>query len=227
MKIGVLLTGTVAAEMPLHSFVVKRDWKRSGDSIRKNIIDCWDTEIETYLSVDCMEEPHTIRSLIEYYNPQAIAVQSTYTNPSHVKTKDTRRMVHKYVAGLSLMLHRELDFIITTRPDISLVQPLSSLNVDFNKFNFVFRERSYWNEDNTRKLDTAPLVCDNLFAFPGKHLATFVDSVNELQIKEPTFDMHNIYSYVQHRIGDEAINFMVDEQYSSFNNDIYTLDRHF
>jgi hypothetical protein len=225
MKVGVLLAGTVSPILPLREFVVKRNWRNSADNIRKNVIECWEGTVETYLSIDCVEDPTLISSILDYYKPEAVAIQSTHDDGSHIKSKQTRRMVHKYIAGLSLMLHRDLDFVVTTRPDILFTQSLSSLNIDFSKFNFLFREAGWWLEDNTIKHDTPPLVCDNLFAFRYEYLPKFIEAIHEMQEKEIEFYMHNAYTYVRDIVGDANIHFITDTQYCSIGCEFYELDR--
>jgi hypothetical protein len=126
-----------------------------------------------------------------------------------------------FVYGLCLVEEEELDFIICTRFDIKFNQKITDMNVDFDKFNFIFKEGTMW--------DSHKFVSDTFFAFPRKYLYDLADSVQELchEDKYPghTF-MHHIYEYVIKRIGENNVNFLCgDEQALSHQNRFFDLVR--
>ena len=122
--------------------------------------------------------------------------------------------------SLRHIIEEDLDFIIIGRFDIIFKQKITDLNIDFNKFNFIFREiEPHWTKDK--------FVSDTFFAFPKKFLLFFMEAVHQeiVQPERPYSDMHGAYKRLAPLIGNENIHFMVDGTHRSDTNDYFEIKR--
>jgi len=125
-----------------------------------------------------------------------------------------------FLKGLQLLKgHSEnIDFIITLRFDMNI----KNINIDdlqFNNFNFLFREKGMWHSHN--------YICDNFFAFPISNLNILYDSVRIIhEIKNFNYAfMHHVYEPLLCNLGEEKLNFLSSELYKSDSNPMYSLYR--
>jgi hypothetical protein len=209
MNIGINLAG-----ISLH--YRNRDWKRTKESITQQIINCWEPHnVMIYTTTyDSIPSPNELNELLHSYKPK---------KHKFLGFQDQRLT---YKQSLELMLGEELDFIISTRFDIIFNSPLSSYNIKFDKFNFLFKEgNGYWEKDK--------FTCDNLFCFPAKYLQATIDSINEFYVnpyRECCSDLHPLYRYIVPKIGEENTHFIFDEIHLSgtgaVGNPYYKLDRY-
>jgi hypothetical protein len=126
-----------------------------------------------------------------------------------------------FLSGLCLVEEEELDVLITTRFDIHFNQKITDLKPDFDKFNFMFKEKGMW--------ETHKFVGDTTFVFPFRYLYDLYDAVAELHTEDiyPQHRfMHHVYQYLVKRIPEEKINFLAgEEQAFSHDNRFYGLKR--
>ena len=125
------------------------------------------------------------------------------------------------IHSLSLVEEEPLDFLICTRFDLKLNQKITDMDVDYTKFNFLFKEKDTWKPYK--------LVSDTILAFPLKYLYDLADAMQDLcsenKFPEHTFS-HHIYEYLERRIGTENIHFIFgDEEAFSHDNRFYELMR--
>jgi hypothetical protein len=199
MKIGINLVGIYNGER-------HRSFVKTKDSILEKVIKCWDKNtVSVYLTTYSADQD---LELVQFYNPkkyQFIQYQGSNRNETYRKS-------------LQLLEGEDLDFIITTRFDIDFYQKISSLKIDFNKFNFLFREgKTEWEEEK--------LVCDNIFLLPFKYKEILIDSLTE-SYQDNHLYLHKTYFYVLPKIGEENIHFISDVNQYSHNNKFYNLIRH-
>lgn len=126
-----------------------------------------------------------------------------------------------FMHGLCLVEEEPLDFLICTRFDIKFHTPITQWNVDYSKFNFLFKEKGMWESYN--------FVTDTLFAFPQPYLYDMADAVETLcqdgKYASHTF-MHHIYGYLLSKVATENIHFIHgDEEALSHDNRFYDLVR--
>jgi len=206
VKIGIGLVG-------LSSGFRNRDWRRTKDEIKNKVINCWSGhEVNLYLSTEDITQ-----ELLDFYNPKK------YVDTKLVPFIHTEfRILNKLIYLVNVMENEDLDLVIITRFDIIFFNSLSSLNIDYNKFNFLFREKNHF-------YDGRGFTCDNLYVFPKHMLSTFKESF--LDPTNPTNKGHfhdQVYLPLKKRIGEENIHFIDENEcYSGCGmNDYYLLDRY-
>jgi hypothetical protein len=126
-----------------------------------------------------------------------------------------------FMYGLCLVEEEDLDVLICTRFDIKFNQKITDLNVNYEKFNFLFKEKVTW--------DTDQFVTDNLFILPFRYFYDLADSIEELckeELYPPHTFMHHIYRYIVKRLGEDNVHFIAgEEQGFSHDNRFYELVR--
>ncbi len=181
-----------------------RDWKETKDSIKKNIIECWDGHsVSTYITT---YDSETVSDLIEYYSPKKHQILSL--------DGSDQRLTYK--KSLENLRDEDLDFIISTRFDIDFFNPISKMSMDLDKFNILFNESGY-----------PKYVCDNFFGFPKKHLEAFIESTQDMYDKPARAycaDLHDVKNVIEGKINGHIHIVSKDEQLSN-NNSFYTLKR--
>ena len=197
MKIALNLIG-------ISSQLRNRDWNRTKLGIKEKAIDCWAEqghEVKTYLVSNIVED-----KMVDFYKPTKFQTAYAFYK-------------EKYIIALEQLKDQDIDFIICTRFDIVFFNKLSTWNIDFNKFNFLFREINHF-------YDGRKWTCDNFYAFPKCYLEEFKQSINN-----PNNDMFKgmlhdqIYLNLEKLIGENNIHFIQEEEgYSGYNN-LYILDR--
>jgi hypothetical protein len=202
MKIGINLVGIYNGER-------NRDFNKSKKSISEKVIKCWENEhqVSLYLTTYSSDQD---KELLSFYSPkkyQFIEYEGSCRNQTYRKS-------------LEFLENEDLDFIISTRFDIDFTESISSLNIDFHKMNFLFREGlNEWKDEK--------LVCDNLFCFPPKYRKNLIESLLESHLDGHTFThSHRAYAYILPKIGEENIHFISEFNEYSHNNKYYNLLRH-
>jgi hypothetical protein len=203
MKIGINLVGVYNGER-------NRNFNKTKNSILEKVINCWEkNEVNVYLTTYSADEDS---ELIEFYSPkkyQFIPYKGDYSGRNET-----------YRESLGFLEGEDIDFIVSTRFDIHFNQSISSLNIDFNKINFLFRE-------GTTEWENEKLVCDNLFCLPFKYREYLIQSLLESNQDGHTFThSHRAYSYLLPKIGEENMHFISDINEYSHSNRFYNLMRH-
>jgi hypothetical protein len=200
MKIGVNLVG-------ISQGIRDRNWKDSLDNIKNNVINCWDYEPKIYLTTYQHESTF---DLLKDYTPTKYLFLPFQNSDQRLTYKNS----------LIELLNEDIDLIISIRFDIQFTNALSSYKIDFDKFNFLFKESGGWWQAHK-------FTCDNLFIFPKKYLRATIDSIQEFYdhpVRNHS-DLHPLYSHIVPKINEENINFIFDETYSSTHNPFYKLLR--
>jgi hypothetical protein len=182
-----------------------RNWINTSNSIKENIIDCWEGHaVSTYITT---YEHSTVTQLLDYYKPKKHLIIS-------LEDSDQRLT---YKKSLEMLQDEELDFIISTRFDIGFFKPVSLISMDFNKFNFLFPENYEIKE----------FVCDTFFAFPKQHLSPFIESVQymyDVPHRINCTDLHAACMVIRDKI-ENRIHMISNEPQYSNTNSFYTLHR--
>lgn len=110
------------------------------------------------------------------------------------------------------------DTIIYTRSDIHWNQKFLRTKIDYKKFNFLFKEKNWW--------DSHMYACDNLYIFPQNMSKAFYQAMlDDHYSPAQSIHKHELPRFISKYIGIENINFMTeDHQYSDMNT-FYTLCR--
>jgi hypothetical protein len=194
----------------------KRDWRNCVDNI-KNFFK--EIDVRYYITTYNSQFNDDI---IQAYNP----VKSLFLNIDENTQRGT------YIKALN-NVDDDVDFIICTRFDIFFNKNISDFNIDYNKFNFLFREKGNWdrvvNDINVR------FVTDNFFAFPSKYKMIFMNVINNLDrsyylknnlLSHPLTFMHHVFDGSNPKLCDSVdYQFISDIQENSDINSFYKLYR--
>ena len=188
MKIAVLLIGISES-----NGYKARHWNTCSDNIKKTFKGC-DFHITTYKDDSKLESAYMSKS----YNV--------------VDKETTQRQI--YIHALEQDI--DADFIITTRFDAYWHKTLAEMNIDYDKFNILCKEKNTWN--------TQRFVNDNFFAFPVQYKQAFIDSIKHLESHplQKNF-MHHVYEPLSEQV---PIHFIGEEEELSGVNSFYKLIRH-
>jgi hypothetical protein len=142
---------------------------------------------------------------------------------------------------LSMLVGKQFDFVISTRFDIHFNQPITAVRIDFEKFNVLFPEKDWYKKwkwwplwRTVRYIHHIKLpyfakhTTDNLFAFPYAMLPDVMTVLHE-EWENPTrrglMDMHNIFTRVEKRMGEDKVNIVSPTEEKSDINSFYFLCR--
>jgi hypothetical protein len=204
LKIAISLVG-------ISSGIKNRDWNRTKYDIKEKVIDCWkDHEVITYVATNFLENNKIDPQLLKFYKPV-----------KHTSASEGIGMQDRYEISLELLKDTEADFIICTRFDIIFFNEVSTFNIDYNKFNFLFREMNHF-------YDGRYYTCDNFYAFPKKYLNNFLQAI-KTSTKPNKGHLHDkVYPGLKETIGEHSIHFIQEEDdYSGPPlNKFYLLDRY-
>jgi hypothetical protein len=194
MKIGVSLRG-VSIGSNIGTSGHSKNWNISKENIKTNFIDCWtpNHEVMTY---GATYDHGEIENIMTFYNLRKMKVLIFEGSNQRITVAES----------LKLMLDQDLDFIISSRFDLISNLPINTWPIDFDKFNFTFREfEPYWTDNK--------FADDCFFAFPKKYLEMFIDAIlceHAVSTRNFTSDLHNIRNHVVYRIGEQNTKFLFE-----------------
>jgi len=202
LKIGLNIVGIT------HNNNLNTYWNKS--NIKETVINILNKkyEVKTYLTTYFFND--NTQELINHYSPKNV-------NILNWENSDQRLT---YIESLKTLLNEDLDIIISTRFDIFFNQTFDTLNIDFSKFNFLFKEYGWWNNYK--------FTTDNLYIFPKKYLKDVIQSIEELYKNPPReccVDMHGMYNVISPKIKESNIHFVSEEHMLSTENKFYKLTR--
>tara|TARA_A200000113_G_C8758051_1_gene320145 strand:+ start:117 stop:770 length:654 start_codon:yes stop_codon:yes gene_type:complete len=140
------------------------------------------------------------KKLIEMLKPKEYSItkgQSNKLTSSHIKRsmKETSKLLDE----------TEYDFIINLRFDLVFLKPFSTWDVQYDKFNFLFKDfKISWNMYKK--------TSDHMFCFPSKFLKIFVD---KLKIKQKKPGCHLLWDLITQELSTENCHFVIPGYYSS------------
>ena len=211
MKIGVCFFGIVCGDGGGHND--KKDIRHCWSNVNSMLIEPFkekEHEIDIFFSTYPIADQETYQNFEDLTNFKAI-IYSNFLNSNSFTTK---------MASFELLKQdeqKDLDFIILTRADMHFRQKIADANIDFSKFNFLFKEKGNWLPRE--------FTCDNFYAFPVNLLETVQQSFKETQ---NTFyhTTHALYSSLKNKINQNDINFINNEfEEMSDINSFYTVCR--
>lgn len=204
-KLGIVLTGASYGKK-IGNNQFDRDWNLSKENLKSNLIDCFKETDDVSVYVTTYENEN-LDDLFRFYQAKKSLILPY--EGSHQRTT--------YIASLKNLINEDLDFIISTRFDISFNKKVSDYNIDRNKMNFLFKDTEpHWT--NTR------FVGDCLHAFPKKYLESFIRAI-ELEHMFNGWFMHGVYNHMVNLIGEDNIHFIFDGNHNSHQNIFYELIR--
>jgi hypothetical protein len=201
-KIGVIIRGITTGNTQRQ----RKDWTVTRDNVKEYLIDPIGQSCTVYITT--------------YGNNDLKEVQDFY-NPKKLNSLDFEgsNQLDTMIKALINIEQEELDFIIVIRFDTEYLQKIDTFEFDFDKFNFLFKEKHVW--------DNQKFVSDNFFAFPKKHLQSFIAALKDEQSKPSRGfnDLHNSYNRLKDIIGEESIHFVFDGEYFSDVNPYFIIKR--
>ena len=192
MNIGIVLRG-VSYGTSANGNV---DWRIVKDNMKEYLIDSFPGHnISVYMTTYNNE---TLNELMEFYQPKKVLLLPSIGSHQRVTLFNSA----------SMLLTEPLDFIINTRFDIRWYQKVGQLNIDYNKFNFLYKEvEPEWTRNR--------FVSDIIFGVPRKYLEHFMQAIvneqNNPSRPHPMTDFHNAYRRMVEVIGEESVHFIHDE----------------
>ena len=193
MNIGIVIRGISLGKSNLGNGT---DWKIVKDNIIENFINPFKEhhKVKVYLTT---YENDELNDIIDFYKPENVLILPF--EGSNQRNTLLQSMVQ--------IRNEDLDFILTTRFDVRWFQKVANLNIDYNKFNFLYKEvEPEWTRNK--------FVSDIIFGFPKCFLEPFMQAIiNEHNNPSRTFvtDMHNAYKRMIEVIGIENLHFIHDE----------------
>jgi hypothetical protein len=191
MRIGIVLRGVSYGKSANGNV----DWRIVKDNIKEFLIDSFPGhEVLVYFTTYNNE---TLDELIDFYNPRKTLLLPSEGSHQRITLLESCQFIQ----------NEPLDFIINTRFDIRWFQKVGQLNLDVNKFNFLYKEvEPEWTNNR--------FVSDIIFGFPRPFLEHFMQAiVNEHQRPSrpyPMTDFHNSYVRMVEVLGDDKIHFIHD-----------------
>ena len=201
-KIGVVIRGITTGNTQRQ----RKDWTVTRDNVKEYLIDPIGQSCTVYITTYGNND---LKEVQEFYNPKKLN-SLDFEGSNQLDTM---------IKALINIEQEELDFIIVIRFDTEYLQKIDTFEFDFDKFNFLFKEKNAWAGEK--------FISDNFFAFPKKHLQSFIDALKDEQSKPSRGfnDLHNSYNRLKDIIGEESIHFVFDGEHFSDVNPYFKIKR--
>ena len=120
-----------------------------------------------------------------------------------------------------------VDFVIWVRADLHVKEPITNWNIDFNKFNFLYKGVYWW--------DRARFTPDCMWMWPGRMMPevvrSFVDSLgwntSDISAVDPHHffrkDAHCLYNYIIQNIPESDVHFIMPGTHADEDNPWFSL----
>lgn len=209
MKIGLLFTGISYGYYNSNdgrtNIEYLRDYNHCFPNILKNIIEPLKNmhDVKIYLMSYNSDK---INDILDKYLPTLY----TFTDMEH------SHQILTYIKSLEQIRNQDLDFVISTRFDIHFNKPITDLNIDYSKFNSLFKEKGYW--------EIYKFTTDNLFAFKYDMLEDFISALHIVyKMRRAQTDLHPAFYEVQKKIGSSNTHIISEIDELSHVNSIYSI----
>jgi hypothetical protein len=126
----------------------------------------------------------------------------------------------KYASFENFVDRDDLDLIVFCRNDMHFSKVIAEENVDYKKFNFLFKESGCW--------DDMRFSTDNFYIFPQRFASFAKEAVGKTYCwprGAPHYDTHGLYTKLIEYISEEDIHFISETHEFSDVNSFYTLCR--
>lgn len=124
-----------------------------------------------------------------------------------------------YIESIEKLKQFDYDFYIVTRFDLDI---RVLLDIDFQKFNFLFKEKDWWDSHN--------LTTDTFYAFPKEMLDGFIRACKDTRDKngKPGYIglFHALYNDLQNHINPDNYHYIDEEKQTVQISKKYTLSRY-
>ncbi len=186
--------------------------------INRTYLNCFDNYTEELLNPLNKKFDISVH-LTTYMSEKAADIIDKYspTTCQFLQLKNSHQII-TFLKAIEQIETVDADFIIFTRFDISFhKETLKNLNIQLSKFNFLCKEKGYW--------ESHEFVNDCFYILPKKLLPHLSIASKQLYNNPPRpglMDMHGLYSKLKDKV---EINFMSEDHMLSSSNSVYTLKR--
>lgn len=209
MKIGFSLFGIIYGDGGHHND--QKDIKHCWQNIKSMLIDPFkergfDTEV--FLSTYPVQDSQKFDEIINLVQPKKV-IFSEFVNSNSFTTK---------IAALNAFDDNDnLDVVVVTRSDLHFSKKIADENIDFKKFNFLFKERGNWQP---RQFTT-----DNFYLFPYSMNESVKQALNKTY-GSFYHTTHALYNFLLKEISFSDVRFISNEiEEMSDINSYYTVCR--
>lgn len=206
-KIGFCFYGLLVDNYQGREILQDKDYKHCWPNIFKNVVKPYMKNNECHIFISTYETADEIKKeMTDIINPDGV-----FYSEKEGSTPFTSK-----INALKLLDNRDLDFIIHTRLDLHFTQPLINLNIDYDKFNFLFPELNHWHLGYTT---------DNLYMWPYHMTSVVEDSLNKTYkvVRPQTTCTHGLYVKLSELLNKEDIHTISDKHELSNVNSFYTI----
>jgi hypothetical protein len=232
MKVGINLVGIAYDDQ---GNLQGRDWYLSYARVYQRIIECWSDmghDVSVYLTTykyslnrDANYDTETIVSWYKAKKYQFLDKIGRSTMDPWDKYGTNQISTHK--KSLELLRGEDIDLVVSSRFDIIFNHNITEYNIDYNKFNVLFKEKENWEEktqipEKNNELGPALLTSDVLFIYPYNMLEDVIGICDEKiqwcqSVDHPIITMHDMYRRILHKKGEEFVNLMTNDTCFSYN----------
>lgn len=150
MKIAIIYRG----------YYYREDVKKQSNFF--DYIDNHKTQFHSFADADLFFETHPTNCELDKKLVNSLNWKAYNFNDS------TKNCIESIMNSLKIFPFHGYDFIIITRFDLFFNSSFSDFNVDYDKFNFLWRELKKCDDINGM-----PRICDHMIGFPTKYLRRF------------------------------------------------------
>jgi hypothetical protein len=190
----------------------ERDFRHCWPNIKRMIVDPYKQlgfDIKLYFSSYPIEDAKAEKDFYEQVNPDKVVFS---------KLENSNAFTSKEKLFETFLDDDTIETVIYTRSDVHWNQKIINTNIDYKKFNFLFRERDWWYSQM--------FACDNLYIFPQSMSKSFhMAMLEEHASPARHVHKHDLPRFLSKYIGIDSINFMTEEHQYSDMNTLYTLCR--
>lgn len=188
-----------------------RDVRHCWNNIREKLIDPYTAaghDVRIYLSTYKVENEITEQEILELIKPDKV---------HYSEYKNSNSFTSKY-AAFNNFENESLDTIIFSRCDIHFNKILINENIDYSKFNFLFKEKNWW--------ETHQYTTDNFYIWPH-HMTPQIKVAlkNSYQYDRNFHDTHALKKCLTSVIQESQINYISNIHELSDINSYYSICR--
>jgi len=186
-----------------------RDFRHCFPNIKRNIIDPLKeiSELSVYITTYNHE---LLKDMIDSYGAKECFIFENINDSNNLRTK---------LQSLKNIELIEEDFVVHIRPDTHFHKPITELNIDYNKFNFIAKEgHGEW--------ELSGAIDDNFYCFPGKYKGALMQAlIDARDYNQPHQNTHFIYPQLLQYIPEDQFHFIEEKSYDcvSYCNKVYTI----
>jgi hypothetical protein len=120
------------------------------------------------------------------------------------------------INAFRLLDNKDLDFIIHCRLDLHFHQPFTTYNIDYNKFNYLYKEKNHWHLGYTN---------DNVYLWPHRMTGIVEESLRKTYrvVRPYTHCTHGLHIKLSEVLDEKDIHFVSEEHELSGVNSFYTI----